>query len=69
MGAHFLAESAHYEDETIADKTDRLEQIIEQLENGDVALERANELHAEGTELIAELESELAVGDGEVIDR
>jgi len=56
-------------DETIADKTDRLEQIIEQLENGDVELERANELHAEGTELIAELESELAVGDGEVIDR
>ncbi|GGK77271.1 exodeoxyribonuclease VII small subunit [Haloarcula sebkhae] len=56
-------------DETIADKTDRLEQIIEQLENGDVSLERANELHAEGTELIAELELELAVGDGEVIDR
>ncbi|KZX49947.1 MULTISPECIES: exodeoxyribonuclease VII small subunit [unclassified Haloarcula] len=56
-------------DETIADKTDRLEQIIEQLENGDVSLERANELHAEGTKLIAELESELAVGDGEVIDR
>jgi exodeoxyribonuclease VII small subunit len=56
-------------DETIADKTDRLEQIIERLENGDVSLERANELHAEGTELIAELESELAVGDGEVIDR
>jgi len=56
-------------DETIADKTDRLEQIIDQLEDGDVSLERANELHAEGTELIAELESELAVGDGEVIDR
>ncbi|WP_434531647.1 exodeoxyribonuclease VII small subunit (plasmid) [Haloarcula sp. NS06] len=56
-------------DETIADKTDRLEQIIQQLENGDVSLERANELHAEGTELIGELESELAVGDGEVIDR
>ena len=56
-------------DETIADKTDRLEQIIEQLENGDISLERANELHAEGTELIAELESELAVGDGEIIDR
>lgn len=56
-------------DETIADKTDRLEQIIEQLENGDISLERANELHAEGSELIAELESELAVGNGEVIDR
>ncbi|EMA12511.1 exodeoxyribonuclease VII small subunit [Haloarcula marismortui] len=56
-------------DETIADKTDRLEQIIEQLEDGDISLERANELHAEGTGLIAELESELAVGDGEVIDR
>lgn len=56
-------------DETIADKTDRLEQIINQLENGDVSLERANELHAEGSELLVELESELAVGDGEVIDQ
>ncbi|WP_424004745.1 exodeoxyribonuclease VII small subunit [Haloarcula salina] len=56
-------------DDTIAKKTDRLETIIEQLEAGDVSLERANELHDEGTELLAELESELAVGDGEIVDR
>jgi len=56
-------------DDTISEKTDRLETIIDQLEAGDVSLERANELHAEGTELLAELESELAVGDGEIVDR
>lgn len=55
-------------DDTIAEKTERLETIIEQLEAGEVSLERANELHEEGTELLAELESELAVGDGEIVD-
>lgn len=55
-------------DDSIAEKTDRLEQIISQLEGDDVSLERANELHAEGKELLEELEAELDVGDGEVIE-
>lgn len=54
---------------SIADKTDRLEQIIDQLEAGDVSLERANELHAEGKKLLEELEGELDVGDGDVLEQ
>ncbi|MBX0288491.1 exodeoxyribonuclease VII small subunit [Halomicroarcula sp. F28] len=50
----------------IADKTDRIESIIEQLESGDVSLERATELKVEGDELLEELEAELDLGDGEV---
>ena len=53
-------------DSDIADKTNRIEAIIEQLETGDVSLERATELKAEGDELLAELEAELDLGDGEV---
>lgn len=56
-------------DDAIAAKTDRLEQIIDQLENDDVPLERANELHAEGKELLAELETDLDLGDGTVTER
>jgi exodeoxyribonuclease VII small subunit len=52
----------------IADKTDRLKQIIDQLEAGDVLLERANELRAEGKELLAELEGQMDVGDGNVLE-
>ncbi|MBX0288735.1 exodeoxyribonuclease VII small subunit [Halomicroarcula sp. F28] len=53
-------------DTDIADTTDRIEAIIEQLESGDVSLERATELKEEGDELLAELEAELDLGDGEV---
>jgi len=55
--------------DSISDKTDRLESIIEQLEDGEVSLERANDLHEEGKELLAELEAQLDVGDGNVVDR
>ena len=53
-------------DTDIAEKTDRIESIIDQLESGDVSLERATELKAEGDELLEELEAELDLGDGEV---
>ncbi|MBX0305687.1 exodeoxyribonuclease VII small subunit [Haloarcula salinisoli] len=53
-------------DTDIADKTDRIESIIEQLEAGDVSLERATELKAEGDDLLEALEAELDLGDGEV---
>jgi len=35
--------------DSISDKTDRLESIIEQLEDGNVSLEPANVLHGKGT--------------------
>jgi exodeoxyribonuclease VII small subunit len=55
--------------DTIAAKTDRLETIIATLEAGDVSLEEAQQLHAEGQSLIEDLETELDLGDGEIIDR
>jgi len=54
--------------DSIGEKTDRLEAIIEQLENGDVSLQRAKELHEEGKELLTELEAELDSGDGEIFE-
>ncbi len=56
-------------DASIAEKQQRLEIIIDQLDDGTVSLERAKELHEEGTALIDELDDELALGDGEVIER
>ncbi|MFC7138511.1 exodeoxyribonuclease VII small subunit [Halosimplex aquaticum] len=55
-------------DESIAAKTDRLETIIAQLEDGEVSLERAQELHAEGRSLLEELEDKLDINEGEVFD-
>ena len=48
-------------------KIDRLEEIIEQLEQGDVPLARATELHDEGRDILAELDAELAL-DEETVD-
>ncbi|QGA81965.1 exodeoxyribonuclease VII small subunit [Halomicrobium sp. LC1Hm] len=42
------------------------ESIIEQLEDREVSLERANTRHEEGKELLAELKEQLDVGDGDV---
>ena len=53
----------------IAEKTDRLEAIIVQLEDREVSLERAKELHAEGQKLLEALEAQLDIGDGEVVVR
>ena len=48
---------------------DRVEAIIEELEDGEVSLEEAQELREEGEELLTELEETLAVGDGEIIEQ
>jgi len=53
----------------INDKVDRIETIIEQLEDGEVSLEEAQELREEGKEVLAELEETLEIGDGEIIER
>ncbi len=57
------------ENTPVSDKVDRVEAIIEQLEDGEVSLEEAQELREEGKELLAELEETLAVGDGEIIEQ
>jgi len=52
----------------ISDKVDRIETIVERIENGDVSLEEAQQLHEEGQTLLKELQDDLAVGNGEVIE-
>ncbi|MFB6202651.1 MAG: exodeoxyribonuclease VII small subunit [Halorhabdus sp.] len=52
-------------DDDITAKIDRLETIIEQLEQGEVSLDRATALHTEGREILAELDAELALDDDE----
>ena len=54
--------------ESIAAKTDRLEEIIAQLEDSEVSLERAQELHAEGETLLEKLDAELDIGEREITD-
>jgi len=53
----------------INEKVDRIETIIEQLEAGEVSLEEAQELRAEGKEILDKLEETLDVGDGETIEQ
>ncbi|MCU4744550.1 exodeoxyribonuclease VII small subunit [Halobacteria archaeon AArc-m2/3/4] len=55
-------------DASISEKMDRLEEIISHLEDGEVSLERANELHSEGKELLEALEDELDLGAGEIVE-
>lgn len=57
------------ENTPVSDKVNRVETIIEQLEDGEVSLEEAQELREEGQEILAELEETLAVGDGEIIEQ
>jgi exodeoxyribonuclease VII small subunit len=57
------------EETTISEKVDRVETIIETLEDDDVSLERAQELHAEGQALLEELQADLDVGSGEILDQ
>jgi exodeoxyribonuclease VII small subunit len=57
------------ENTPVSDKVDRVEAIIEQLEDGEVSLEEAQELREEGKELLTELEETLGVGDGEIIEQ
>lgn len=56
-------------DASISEKTERLEEIIAQLEEGDISLEHAQALHKEGQRLLQELEEELDMGDGNVVER
>lgn len=54
------------ETEAIAQKRERIEEITEQLEGGEVSLERAKALHAEGKELLESLQDDLDLSDGSV---
>jgi exodeoxyribonuclease VII small subunit len=54
---------------SIADKQDRLETIIAQLEDGEISLDRAKTLHEEGTALLDDLRQDLDLGEGTVTER
>lgn len=61
--------TAEAQTEAIAQKRERIEEITEQLKDGEVSLERAKALHEEGKELLASLENELDLEDGSVTVR
>lgn len=52
----------------ISERIDRLEEIAETLEEGEIGLETAKELREEADEHLETLRSELDVGDGEIIE-
>ena len=55
--------------ESISGNLERLDEIIAQLEDDDVSLERAQKLHSKGKQLLNELEHELDLGEGEITQR
>lgn len=57
------------QDDSIDEKVDRIETIIDLLEEDDVSLDRARELHDEGHAIIDELRDDLDVGDGTVVEK
>lgn len=63
-----MSETDPTTDGEIGAKMDRVRDIIEQLEDGEVSLERTKELHDEGKEILTDVESDLDLGDGSVIE-
>ncbi len=61
-----MTEDTQIETASIGEKTTRLEEIIATLEDGEVSLERAQELHQEGQQLLEALGDDLEIGDGTV---
>lgn len=59
---------AAYEDVDIESRIDRLEEIAETLEDGDVGLETAKELREEADDHLVALREALDVDDGELIE-
>jgi len=56
-------------DASISEKMDRVHEIIDTIEAGDLSLERAKQLREEGRELLATVEEDLDLGDGNVLER
>ena len=56
------------DDVDIGGTIDRLEEIAETLEDGDVGLETAKELREEADEKLTMLRDTLDVGDGDIIE-
>lgn len=59
---------SHSTEADITERIDRLEEIAERLENGDIGLEHAKELREEADEHLETLREQLDVGDGDIIE-
>lgn len=59
---------SQHDDVDIGGTIDRLEEIAETLEDGEVGLETAKELREEADEQLATLRDALDVGDGDIIE-
>jgi exodeoxyribonuclease VII small subunit len=57
------------DDESVSERIDRVEEIVARIERGEVSLDQARDLHAEGHDLLDELESELDLGDADVSEQ
>ncbi|UWG49292.1 Exonuclease VII small subunit (plasmid) [Halalkaliarchaeum sp. AArc-CO] len=55
-------------DQSLDEKIDRLEQLIDRLETEELSLQEAQRLHDDATALLEELEAELDIGDGSVTE-
>lgn len=55
-------------DMEIGDRIDRLEEIAERLEEGEIGLETAKDLREEADDHLITLRDELDVGDGDIIE-
>ena len=54
--------------ETLEQRVDRIEQIIERLESEELSLREATALRDEANELLEDLQTELDVGDGTITE-
>lgn len=59
---------SQHDDVDIGGTIERLEEIAETLEDGEVGLETAKELREEADEKLATLRDALDVGDGDIIE-
>jgi exodeoxyribonuclease VII small subunit len=55
-------------DPEISDRMERISEIIDQLDAGEVPLEEGEELHEEAKRLLAEIRDQLYGEDGEVVE-
>lgn len=54
---------------SISEKMDRVHEIIETIEDGEVSLERAKHLRDEGRAILETVEADIDLGDSNIIER
>jgi exonuclease VII small subunit len=54
---------------SISEKMDRVHEIIDTIEAGELSLERAKHLRDEGRQILETVEDDLEIGDGTIFER